>query len=279
MRAKDIIGLGIALVLAIGVAFLTRFFLTKKEEPKQAVVAEQLQTTKILIASKELPEGAKVQVGDLVWQNWPLSSLNPSYVTETVLRANAMRAESLIGSVVRSTLQKGEPIVIKDFVKQGDRSVLAALLTPGKRAISIDVSPTTASSGLINPGDMVDVIVSFSSTSRSGEVVQQTIESKTFLKGIKVLAIDTNLSPPGKVNAAPHVATLEVTPAQAETLMATAKEGTLSLSLHGLATEDTTNIPIDVSSVPEKVLSKPEKKQITIIRGKDKSTVEFNENE
>jgi pilus assembly protein CpaB len=279
MRFKDIIGLGIALVLAIGVAFLTRFFLTKKEEPKQELIAQQQQVAQILIAGKALPEGDKIKSGDLVWQKWPLETVNSNYITPQVLASLSMTLESLTGSVVRDPFLQGEPILIKGLIKQGERSILSAIVAPGKRAISIDVTPTTASSGLVTPGDMVDIVLSYSSaTTPEGE--PKTARSKTILEGIKVLAIDANLtSPEGKISSSPRVATLEVTPEQAQILVGSVKEGILSLSLRSLEKSNgafsTPDNAVPTFNTPD--ISAESK--VTIIRGKDVSTIEFKENQ
>ncbi len=271
MRFKDIVGLGIALILAVGVALLTRFFLTSKEAPKKEIVSQQQQQLgQILIAGKNLQEGDKIKSGDLVWQQWPLTAINQNYVTPQVLSAYSLKLEDLTGSVVRESFPQGDPIIIKEFVKQGERSILAAVLDPGKRAISIDVSATTASSGLISPGDIVDIILSFASTA-SPEGGAKQLKSKTLLEGIKVLAMDTSLSTPDKINPTPHVVTLEVTPEQAELLVGSVKEGVLSLSLHSLEKSTPT------APTPQKTIAQdtPEETKVTIIRGKDTSTVEF----
>ncbi|MBI2707717.1 MAG: Flp pilus assembly protein CpaB [Proteobacteria bacterium] len=274
MRFKDIVGLSIALVLAIGVAFLTRFFLTRQEAPKKEIVSQQQQLTQVLVAAKNFQEGDKIKSGDLIWQKWPLTAINQNYVTPQTLSLHSMKLEDLTGSIVRESFSQGEPIIIKELVKKGERSILAAVLDPGKRAISIDVSPTTASSGLISPGDIVDIILSFSSTTVPEGAPKQA-KSTTLLEGIKVLAIDTNLATPDKINASPHVATLEVTPAQAEILVGSVKEGVLSLSLHSL--EKTSNTP----PTSEKITAHntPEETKVTIIRGKETSTIEFNEDQ
>lgn len=278
MRFKDIIGLVIALVLAIGVAFLTRFFLERKEEAKKEPITQQQQVAQVLIAGKNLQEGDKIKSGDLIWQKWPLDTVNSNYITPQVLNSLSMTLESLTGSVVRETFLQGEPILIKGFIKQGERSILSAIVAPGKRAISIDVTPTTASSGLVTPGDIVDIVLSYTSTT-TPEGEPKTARSKTILEGIKVLAIDANLTTSeGKINASPRVATLEVTPEQAQILVGSVKEGVLSLSLRSLETSKGT------SPASETALNLPppdtsEESKITIIRGKDVSTIEFKENQ
>jgi|GEM_PF-6585410 len=279
MRFKDIIGLVIALVLAIGVAFLTRFFLEKKEEPKKELITQQQQVAQVLIAGKSLQEGDKIKGGDLIWQKWPLDTVNSNYITPQVLNSLSMTLESLTGSVVREPFLQGEPILIKGFIKQGERSILSAIVAPGKRAISIDVTPTTASSGLVTPGDIVDIVLSYTSvTTPEGE--PKMARSKTILEGIKVLAIDANLTTPeGKINSSPRVATLEVTPEQAQILVGSVKEGVLSLSLRSIETSNGTSPASDkiVPNLPPPDTS--EESKITIIRGKDVSTIEFKENQ
>lgn len=263
MRLKDIIGLVIALILAVFVAFLTRYFLTKEEKPKQPVQVQKVMLPKIYVAGRSLHEGDMIQPGDIVLQEWPQKSINPNYIKEGTINPG-----DLIGSIVRGHFEEGEPIIAADLIKPGEKGILAAIVSRGKRAISIDVTAQSASSGLIAPGDYVDVILSKSVTLKGG--VQQG-ESKVVAPNVKVIAIDTQLTDTHvKPKTAPHVATLEVTPAEAEHITAAIKEGTLSLSLHS----------IEKSTVaPEEVEKKTPSKKDTIIlmRGNQKTEISVRE--
>ncbi|OJW51453.1 MAG: Flp pilus assembly protein CpaB [Alphaproteobacteria bacterium 41-28] len=265
MRLKDIIGLILALILAIGVAFLTRFFLTKQEKPKQEISVQPAHLTKIFVAGNSLHEGDKIKPGDIVLQEWPQNSMNSNYIKE-----GTVRPSDLVGSIVRGHLEKGEPITATSLVKPGEKGILAAVVAPGLRAISIDVTAQSASSGLIAPGDYVDVILSKSVTPAAGA---QFGESKTIATKVKVLAIDTELSDTHeKPKNVPHVATLEVTPVQAEHITAAIKEGTISLSLHSL---DATAHVEHEGTLPKKAPQKEE--TITIMRGKEKTEIKMQE--
>lgn len=267
MRTRDVIGLILALILAAGVAYLTRIFLIKQEAPKQTVVVQQTHKIKVLIAAKTLPSGSKIKPGDLTWQEWPEKGLQQTYITDETLKI-----ESLMGTVVRYHITQGEPIIASNLIKPGEKGILAAILSPGKRAISIDVTPASSNSGLIMPGDFVDVIMS---TFVAGGGVQQQVKTQTILSNVKVVAIDTDLSPPSeKPKNSPHVATLELTPAQAEILMAGAKEGMLSLSLHSL---ETTTIGQTQSQVTSSLKQVPKKKTVILMRGMEKNAIEFEE--
>ncbi len=274
MKLRDIIGLIIALILAISVAIIVRIFFEKRSTSTPVTVSnvpQKQQVTKILVANKNLSEGELVKLGDLTWLEWPKTSLNPAYLTE-----DSANLENFTGFVVKIPLAQGEPIVRNAFIQQGDKSALSAVLEPGKRAVSIDVSSATANSGLINPGDFVDVILSFIGSKGN---TQEAVESETLLKNIKVLAVDSDLlAPEGKITT-PHVITLEVTPAQAEVLMSAVKKGTISLSLHSLAKDNAT--PLVEQAVKKKetevATEKPKTDKVTIIRGSVTSIIDFQE--
>lgn len=260
MRLRDIIGLILALVLAIGVALLTRVFLTKDETTKKEVSIKEITGSKILVAEKELYPGDTIKLGDLVWQAWPEDALNLSYVKE-----GAIKVESLKDAVVLQRLSKGEPIAASDFVKPGEKGILAAIISPGKRAISIDVTAPAVNSGLISPGDNVDVILS---KTISNSVGNQYGQSKTIVNNVKILALDFNmLNNHVKPITVPHVATLEVSPNEAELITASAKEGTLSLSLHSITKS-------------KEVVEKKEPSNsgmVILMRGKERNEVQVKE--
>jgi pilus assembly protein CpaB len=262
MRARDIIGLILALVLAVGVAFLTRIFLSKEEgKTSQEVSIKPTQITRVLVASKALSTGDVVKTGDLIWQDWPKNAITPDYLTE-----ETTKIEDFTGSIVRFPIHKGNPVAKGELVKKGDKGILSAVVSPGMRAVSVDVTASATDSGLIFPGDYVDVIVS---TTVSVEN-QQLGKSKTILRNIKVLAFDTAIATPDeKPKVPPHVATLEMTPAQAEVLMAGAKEGTLSLSLHSM---EKVAEPAP-EAIKRPAAKEPEGKKIILMRGKEKSEI------
>ncbi|MBA3813218.1 MAG: Flp pilus assembly protein CpaB [Alphaproteobacteria bacterium] len=266
MRLRDIIGLILALFLAVGVAFLTRIFLTKEEKPPE--IAQEKKITKVLVAAKTLSVGDTVKAGDLTWQEWPATAITPSDMTE-----ESAKIEEFMGSIVRSTIHKGNPIVREELVKRGDKGLLAAIITPGKRAVSIDVTASSSGSGLIYPGDFVDVILS--TTVPEGPL--QVGKSKTILKNIKVLAFDTALSPPNETpKTPPHVATLEMKPEEADILMAAVKEGVISLSLHSMEAGDPAGEGAEVQAKSPAV-KKAEDRKIILMRGKEKSEIQFKE--
>jgi pilus assembly protein CpaB len=120
-------------------------------------------------------------------------------------------------------------------VQPGDRGFLAAVLPKGKRAITIPISEVAALSGLVLPGDRVDLILTYSVDAEAAAIRA----SETVLTNIRVLALDQRLGPvqpseEDKKSPVAETATLEVTPEQAEMLTLAQTLGSLSLVLNSV---------------------------------------------
>ena len=186
----------------------------------------------MLVAESDLPAGRFVKPQDLRWQQWPTDDVPETYV----LKGQRSDAE-MVGAVVRSRIAAGEPITDGSVVKPGDRGFLAAVLAPGMRAVSIPVNATSSHSGLIFPGDRVDLILTQSLMANEGDSVRRV--SETVLSNIRIIAMggDTSDDPrEGETNERAKTATFEVTPQQAEQVTLLTELGKLSLSLRSLAT-------------------------------------------
>src|SRR5262249_17537927 len=117
----------------------------------------------------------------------------------------------------------------EDVLRPRDRGFLATVLAPGKRAISINVDASSGVSGLIWPGDYVDVVLT-QVGDKEEDLAYRTL-SETVLHNVRIIAIDqeiaqggaANNASGGKVWAAPsgqahppsHTVSLELAPADA----------------------------------------------------------------
>ena len=231
----------VVLVVALGAAGAAIITAQQWLVSQRAVVATAAPTiqvalpeVEILVAKNDLPAGLLVQPNHLRWQAWPDSDLSNQYI----VRKDGTFDEFL-GTVVRSGIAAGEPITGGRVVRPGERGFLAAVLTPGKRAVTVAVNATSGISGFIFPGDRVDLILSHSIDRIDDEGVVR-MASETFLTEIRVLAIDqTTDDQTGEPSIAKTV-TIEVTPKQAEKVTLIPDLGRLSLSLRALqvAVED-----------------------------------------
>ena len=143
--------------------------------------------------------------------------------------------EALSGAVVREALMKGDPVTERKVVRAGESGVMAVVLTPGMRAMSIPVSLESAAGGFILPGDRVDVVLS-----RQVQVgTEQEFRSETVMRNVKVLAVGQVTKPEdGAQTVDGGNATLEVGADDAEALALADAQGDLSLVLRSYADVD-----------------------------------------
>ena len=121
------------------------------------------------------------------------------------------------------------------MVKSG--SAMAAVLKEGYRAVAVRISSATASGGFILPGDRVDVLLTYESSSQ-GRSGNQAI-TRTLLRKIRVLAIDQIIATNEEANnVVGSTATLELTPADAEFVALAEERGSITLALRALEGAD-----------------------------------------
>ena len=236
MGPRRIIVLLIAVIAAGGTAMYARSWIESQQTNIAAVAAPAPQEKhEVLVADLELPAGSFVKPQHLRWQQWPTDDVPETYVLKGVRSDDEM-----IGAVVRSRIATGEPVTDGAVVKPGDRGFLAAVLNPGMRAVSVPITATSANSGLIFPGDRIDLILTQALTPTEGEGGGVRRVSETVLRNVRIIAmgVETADDPAaGKNNEKAKTATFEVTPGQAETVALLTELGKLSLSLRSLAVD------------------------------------------
>jgi pilus assembly protein CpaB len=94
-----------------------------------------------------------------------------------------------------------------------------------------------ASTGLLYPGDRVDVILT--QTFKNDPPLTRRSVSETVVESLRVLAVDApDSKPSGASNSFGRTVTLEVTPEQAEKINVAAELGKLSLTLRSISGTD-----------------------------------------
>jgi pilus assembly protein CpaB len=233
MNVKSVILIVAALLFAGGTAFVASRVMAPQRAAPVAQAPKEQPAKKVLVAKGNLPAGTFIKEEDVTWQKWPTDGVNEVYLIE-----GQADIGTVVGAVVRKGIVAGEPITEARIARPGDRGFLAAVLTPGMRAISIDVNEPSSVAGLVFPGDRIDVLLNmqFTLESAEGETSKYRPQtSETVLENVRLLATDRNLNDiegdPKKIKTV----TIEVTPKQAEMIKVAASMGQLALSLRGLA--------------------------------------------
>ncbi len=237
MGPRRILVIMLALVVAGVTAVYARSWIAEQQRPVTIVQASQpadVDVSEVLVVQNAIPAGQFIKPQDIRWQSWPDDDIPETYIVK-----GEGDKDAVVGAVVRRGLFAGQPITDETVVKPGDRGFLAAVLSPGMRAVSVPINATSGNSGLIFPGDRVDLILT--QTLDGGDSTRRV--SETVLPDIRIIAmgVETGDDPKkGQHHEKARTATLEVTPRQAESVALVTELGKLSLSLRSLARDGET---------------------------------------
>lgn len=227
----------VLIVLALGIAGLTAFLAKRflAQPPAEAPVVAEIE--RVLVAARDISTGTVLVEDDLRYEEWPRSLIDK----RLIVRSGGEDAKAkVLGSVARRNLLIGEPLTGDAVFRQDEGGQLSALLSPGMRAVSIAVNPTTAVNGFIMPGDRVDVALTQQlkreeTIDKAEGFEKRKLEyaaTEVIFSDLRVIAIDDTLKSDALVIPKAKTITMEVTPNQAQRLtMAANMKGTLSLIL------------------------------------------------
>jgi len=223
----------ILIVAALIAAFTAVIVRNKLHNLQKGAVVEQVPSERILVARRDVSPGKFIDSAvDLDWIN-----ATPEMKDADVIREGVMKKSDFNGGVVRRALKAGKPVAPDEITKAGDGGFLSAVLEPGMRAVAIAVTATTGAAGFIAPGDRVDLIVTHRiKTSRMEANGDDTVISETFVRDVRVVAVDQSLDTPENKAAVAKNVTVEVDENQAEQIAVGIEMGKISLSLRSSLT-------------------------------------------
>lgn len=185
---SDLLLYSIAVISAVAVVALVYSYIEKRVADAQKnipvktiTVVEKPELAPVLIASRDLYRGEKVEADDVK----VLMIAKEGIVIKDIYA----KTEQALGQVVRQDLYAGEWLFAKKFTdKIDDKNVeqvegVGALIEPGMRAMRIPVSPESGLLGILKPGDHVDVASVFNSANGKRQI------SRVILQNIEVLSI------------------------------------------------------------------------------------------
>ena len=193
-------------------------------------LSHRIATVPVVVAAKDMPVGVIVDRAAIVVAQWPAGTQPAGAYTSV---------DSVANRVTRVTIYRGEAIVPGRLAPEGTGAGLQVMITPGKRAYGIRVNDFPSLAGLVLPNSRVDIMVIIN------DPQQGRLVAKLVMENMRVLAIGAapeRAQDERPTNAA--VASIEVTPAEAERLAISASQGSLQLVLRGYGDP---NSPPDVA--------------------------------
>ena len=230
MPAKTI--LTFLFLTSLGVAV----FVCLRALPQRPASDGAAPTDEVLVATTVLASGTLLRRKDIAWQS-NLGKIHPDQIVRSPPATNNATSDitqqagsEVYGAALRIGVRAGEPIPRSAIAKPGDRDFLQVVLSPGARAIAIPVATSGASTGLLYPGDHVDVILT--QTFKNDPPLTRRSVSETVVESLRVLSVDPgDAKSPAAANGFGRTVILEVTPEQAEKINVATELGKLSLTL------------------------------------------------
>jgi pilus assembly protein CpaB len=273
---RAILPITIGLVVALGASLFIYLWMQRQVAPKEVVKVAEFKATPLAVAAVDLPWGTQLTTEMLKVVPYP---------TESIPAGHFSGAESLKERVLIASVKQNEPILESKLaptdVKTGG---VAAIVTPGKRALAVKGDKVIGISGFILPGNRVDILATLKNPRSKSEV------TKVVLENILVLATGAEIQKNDKGEPAPvDVYTLEVTPEEGEKLSLAATNGKLQFALRNFTDAETVltkgatitetlssykyNTPAKRNTRKRRVISPPFR--VEVIKGNESKTVKF----
>jgi pilus assembly protein CpaB len=256
-QRKIFIVAGIALSLIA--VFMVKVYVDKEkrsymEQLKGEFAKLKGENTRVVVAKKDIPEGAAISSSFVKLSVVPRNYLQPYAVTSL---------DRLKGMVATAKIYKGEQLTLSKiaFSRVAQSRSLSTNIPVGKRAITIEVDNISSLLGMLKPQDYVDVIgiIPMPFTNEEGKQVTQEALIPLF-QNVLVLAVGKNIgvtkkeSKKGftifeekekkkKKNNYESLITLALSPREANILAFVAEQGRVRLTLRSRIDSQVEELP------------------------------------
>lgn len=246
LRIEPRVAAVLAAVLTGAVAYVAaRHHLAAEERAVEARVAERHQKQPVLVARAPIPAGTVLDAELLAARQIPVRYVSGS----AALPQDLDRVE---GQRLLHDLRGGEPILWPSLAG-GEDATLSAGLERGRRALTFPVDEVNALSGMLTPGDVIDLLYTGPGTGGAPAV-------RPLLQRVTVLATGSTTGARGRDDSVRGggatefgTVTLDVTPEQAQLITLAQRAGELTAVLRHPA--DATVQParaVDASALAER---------------------------
>jgi pilus assembly protein CpaB len=241
VRSSTIIMIAVAAVFGLLAVFVAQSWLNSQAEARlkslEAQKAKPAVAQTLVVSTRQLRFGTELSPGVLREIPWPQDAMPPgSFKSIQQILSEGKR-------VVLSAVEANEPILASKITGHGQRGTLSAVISEGRKAVTIRVNDVDGVAGFVLPGDRVDVML-------SRQLEKNSAINDVVLKNARVLAIDQLADDRSDKPAVAKAVTLEVDIAGAQKLALASQIGTLALALRKAGdTEATASRPITIGDL------------------------------
>jgi pilus assembly protein CpaB len=215
MRAKSVI----LIVIALGCGLIASIGISQVMD-RGSDETDQVETAAVLVANTDIDIGEAFNADNVRLEQWPQDRI-PVHAVGSL--------EDLKDRFPRTRMYAGE-VILSAKLMEGSLGSPSITIPEGYRVASVRVSMDSSVSGLVLPGDRVDIIAFLK---QNGEVPRTV--TRTILRDVRVFAVDSQtereLEDPSDPSTAAKTVSLLVKRDQVEPLMLALELGKLRLSL------------------------------------------------
>jgi len=239
-----------AVTLGILCFFGAQYYLRSYLSQAESKLAGSYKTKQVIVAAVELPAGSTLSADNLA-----VRSIPERYLASSVIEPDAL--ETITGQRLMNAVKPGDPID-RGTLERPDRAALSTTIKSGERAITFPVDEISSISGMLTPGDIIDLMFtgpgaspnsvasanpnSQSSASEfiSGSASKEQLNVRLILQSVPVLAtgkitkkqtIRTENGAQKEVDVDFNTVTLKVNPIDAQQILLGQKLGQLTAIL------------------------------------------------
>lgn len=211
----------LAVVFGLITALAVNFYLARVK-----AALSNVQRGPVVVAKVPIPAKTELKSEMLETRTMPREFIHPKAVVD---------ANNLLGKITLVDIVGGEQVLSTRIASgKDDRNGLAYVIPKGLRAVSVGINQVTGVSGLVQPGDKVDVVGLLETDTESKGVPV----AKIMLQNIEVLAVDQKLDPGARLPENKDkgaqegkTVTLAVKPEDAEKLVLVTERGVIRIIL------------------------------------------------
>lgn len=233
LRHRNALLLATALGLGVLAAVGARGYIAGQLELERDRLAPRLAQVQVVVARRDLARGDPVTADTMAVRDLPGEYVSAGVVTPE-------RFDAVAGAVLAQPMKAGEPLLRASAVSP-ESGAFSGRVRSGIRALTIAVDEVNSLSGMLQPGDRIDLMLSVRLPGASMSPIPQEL-TRPLMQDIRVLATGRQAQAGTEERPARGFTTItiEVTPEQAQKLVVAQRSGKLTALLRNPGDHATT---------------------------------------
>ena len=219
---KNWLLLAAAIALGGGAVYLSNSLIRGRIAQLEADSKKGQETVSVVVAKRDLAVGEAISAADMATRDVPKQFVHHTAITPD--KFSEMERERLA-----IPIKRGETLLSGHTEGKG-ANVFSARVRPGARALTVEVDAVSSISGMLRPGDRIDLIYSGKAFDSREELTLPLLSNVTVLATVQMLS-KRNEHDTNRGDRSFSTMTIEVSPEDADRVIVAKSEGKLTAVL------------------------------------------------